>query len=739
MIALALLAVLTISTASLITCLPLVAAQKTKSTAYLSFRPNPIGVNQTLLINAWVTPQPPAGQQFESLPRYGYMIYVTDPQGHVDTFGPIESYSDGTTWMSYVPDKIGNWTIEFSWAGDDDFTACTTGKQILTVQTEPISAWPSSPLPTEYWAYPINPENREWAQISGPWLGIGNGAAQSNYNAYSQGPTTSHILWKLPPSEGLAGQIGGQYGTTEWYGSNASSIYDVIGGRGYYQASGMIHCIDVRTGQALWNTTGSFDQAVVGYEPVYYEGQIFGNITMALLISVNTGNLIEYDALTGKVILNEPGIMGMTHLIDYPYDYTFDGANLIKWSLYGSAEDPLQRIIWNVSSPSFLFGYRLDDNIIANIVPAEYGGSIGINATTGEILWRAMDSPMSQENLNPTIGNGNFYYAAENGHYAAVNIYTGKTSWLSEKADYPWGGLWGYGRAAAYNMVYAPSYDGVYAFNQSNGAIVWHFKAGNSGFETTTGSWAFFPTPVVADGKVYIATGEHSIRTLPIERGHRLFCLNASDGNAIWSIMGHYTTTAIAEGTLFATNTYDGGSYAFAKGQTTTTISVSSEILSQGNSILIKGSVMDMSPAQPNTPAVSDVSMSGWMEYLHMQQPKPTNTTGVPVTISVVDSNGNYRIIGNATTDINGNFNYMWTPDITGTYTIVASFGGSESYYSSYAETSFGVTETPATPTPILTPVQSMADLYFIPAVISIIVAIFVADAVIILALRKRS
>jgi hypothetical protein len=121
MIAFALLVVLTIS-ATMITFLPLAtAAQKTQSTAYLSFRPNPIGVNQTLLINAWVTPQPPATPDFSgTLPRYGYMIYITNPEGHVDTFGPIKSFDDGTTWMTYTPNKIGNWTIEFSWAGDDD-------------------------------------------------------------------------------------------------------------------------------------------------------------------------------------------------------------------------------------------------------------------------------------------------------------------------------------------------------------------------------------------------------------------------------------------------------------------------------------------------------------------------------------------------------------------------------------------------------------------------------------------
>jgi hypothetical protein len=50
--------------ATLITCLPAVVAQPQgpelpiKTEAYLYFRPNPIGVNQTLLVEAWTSPRP---------------------------------------------------------------------------------------------------------------------------------------------------------------------------------------------------------------------------------------------------------------------------------------------------------------------------------------------------------------------------------------------------------------------------------------------------------------------------------------------------------------------------------------------------------------------------------------------------------------------------------------------------------------------------------------------------------
>jgi hypothetical protein len=127
------------------------------------------------------------------------------------------------------------------------------------------------------------------------------------------------------------------------------------------------------------------------------------------------------------------------------------------------------------------------------------------------------------------------------------------------------------------------------------------------------------------------------------------------------------------------------------------------------------------------------------MEYVYMQQPKPTNTTGVPVTINVIDSNGNQRQIGNAISDSSGMYTFTWTPDITGDYTVIASFAGSESYYPSSAETSFTVGNPTASPTPAPTIAASIADQYFIPSVAAIIIVIiigFVAMAV--LMQRKR-
>jgi hypothetical protein len=83
-------------------------------------------------------------------------------------------------------------------------------------------------------------------------------------------------------------------------------------------------------------------------------------------------------------------------------------------------------------------------------------------------------------------------------------------------------------------------------------------------------------------------------------------------------------------------------------------------------------------------------------------------------------------------------FTLTWTPDIPGDFTVVANFAGSESYYPSYAETSFYVGAPAPTAVPVATAAPSMADLYFIPSIVAIIVVIIIGFVATILVLRKR-
>jgi len=101
------------------------------------------------------------------------------------------------------------------------------------------------------------------------------------------------------------------------------------------------------------------------------------------------------------------------------------------------------------------------------------------------------------------------------------------------------------------------------------------------------------------------------------------------------------------------------------------------------------------------------------------------------ILLDTVDPNGNWIHIGRVTSDISGSFSYMWTPDIEGKYTVIATFEGSESYYASYAETAIGVGPAPEEPvTPATQPeVQEDIDQAIdglTPMFLGIIVAIVV-------------
>jgi hypothetical protein len=84
--------------------------------------------------------------------------------------------------------------------------------------------------------------------------------------------------------------------------------------------------------------------------------------------------------------------------------------------------------------------------------------------------------------------------------------------------------------------------------------------------------------------------------------------------------------------------------------------------------------------ALKGTPAISDNDMDVWMEYMFHQRPMPTNAKGVEVTLSAIDPNGNLVPVGNATSDVYGNFGLSFTPEVPGTYQIFANFAGSNSY-----------------------------------------------------------
>jgi hypothetical protein len=203
----------------------------------------------------------------------------------------------------------------------------------------------------------------------------------------------------------------------------------------------------------------------------------------------------------------------------------------------------------------------------------------------------------------------------------------------------------------------------------------------------------------------------------------------------------------VADGFYIYLNCYDMKVYTVGKGPSAITVDAPMISMELGKTVNIRGTITDISAGTqqdeqiarfPNgVPAVSDASQGRWMEYVYMQKPRPTDTVGVPIVLSVIDSNGNYREIG-TTTSMDGFYSLSWKPDIEGQYIVYASFEGSESYWPSHAVTSFVVDPAPPTPAPTQAQVVPASDTYLLPGIVGIIIAIVIVGVVLALLVTRR-
>jgi hypothetical protein len=272
----------------------------------------------------------------------------------------------------------------------------------------------------------------------------------------------------------------------------------------------------------------------------------------------------------------------------------------------------------------------------------------------------------------------------------------------------------------ANDKVYSMQFSGVlFCFDALNGNLLWTYgnsdEDGNSTRAGIHNAYGVYPTLIMAmnDDLIYTACTEHTVNT-PIYKGARVICINATDGSEVWDLSSfvnsfHTISMAIADGYTTWWNGFSNQIFTTGRGPSKTTVTASPKVSIWGTEVLVEGTVMDIATGTigdeqvarfPNgVPAVSDASMTDWMQYVYMQRPQPTNTVGVEVILETLDPNYNYYEIGRATTDACGMFSLMFEPLVPGKYTIIARFEGTNGYWPSYSETAIGVSEAaPTTP-----------------------------------------
>ena len=763
---------------------------RVKTNAHLSFRPNPVGVGQKVLINVWLVPPPHVSRYFNNM-----TVIITDPEGKAMVIS-LKSYrGDATAWYEFAPNKVGVWRIKFEFLGGyfpaGNYTVypgaavvtpgvvsfrnsvyyepSSDGPYDLVVQEQPVPMQPPAPLPSEYWTRPVTSPLREWWPILGwypPWGIVSkednpwwpekqNRFAQSIYRyvPYVQAPETAHIMWRRVGT--IGGLIGGPFETTSWTTSpgGPSIIY---AGRCYQSLTKVFggspqtvwQCYDLRTGEILWERTGLTQIPTmvtywVGYPEVPGGQPMFGR--NVFLTYVGGGRLIYYSPITGAASYNvsiSPLTTGTLYAnYDHPYFLTVqdlgpaagrDRYRLINWTVYGDYErlrilDVRLRIVSNISWPVSSLGVIDFETGYSAVVTSLTNPATGtpmdaririIDLKTGTLVHNfTANVPFNVWPGETIADHGKLAVRFGDGHLYCWDLRTGKFLWKSEMSSWPWGVFGAYGISSYNGKIIVGQYDGIAAYDWETGKLVWlyQYKA-QYPYETYyQDNYPFFAgSPLIADGKVYMPNNEHT-PTQPITRNWRLHCVDAETGRGLWSLPGTGTIMAIADGYLVFACTYDGCMYVIGKGPSATTVEVQPASPTIGQSIVISGRVLDISPGTRESsialrfpsgvPAVADEYMGDWMGYVYMQLPKPANITGVWVKLDAVNVyTGEYIDIGGTHTDPHsGMFTVSWQPPKEGLWWIIASFPGSKSYYPSFAQTSIAVTPAPA-PVEIPTP-----------------------------------
>jgi hypothetical protein len=570
-------------------------------------------------------------------------------------------------------------------------------------------------------------------------------------------------LWSNPSVAGVAATTGPNINGGTW------NMWDAMTGNFILSVVGN-PAGTVTAGGSAMTTTEDANGDLIGY---------YTNVTYAV-----PGNPYT------PVVAESLNMWNSTQAILYPTGFV-PGVTVANWMwrpVVGSSINFNAGIVWSKPLPLMLSGVPLPASFsittvnsgvilltaeatedLAGFFNTGFAIQAGYNANTGAQLWitnRTLDAFARDQYT--AASNGLFFYInADTGTLTAYSMTKGSLAWgpvaltgtngIFPVPD-PYNSIGGYISVPANGALYVFGFGGdIWSINMTTGTILWYTNtntlSGLAGSDTPYGVWPLwiFSSESIAGGVLFVNEGHEY--SPPLFRGASQLALNITNGKPVWSIMSFDVTNpvAISDGIGVVLNAYDNQIYAYGMGPSKTTVNAPDVGVTTATPITITGTVTDISAGSqqqavaanfPNgLPCVSDASMTQWMEYAYMQQPLPTNATGVPVTIAVTDKNGNCYNIGTTTTNpTTGFFSLNWTPIIPGNYTVTATFAGTKSYYGSYANAAFYASSPAATAAPTASPVTGLASTATVELGIAIVVIVIIICVAVlaVLMLRKR-
>jgi outer membrane protein assembly factor BamB len=542
---------------------------------HIALNPNPVGVNQTVLVDMWTMPIEP--EQDDRLS--GYMLTITSPTGSKQTFGPYTANIAAGAALAYTPNQVGTYTLQLSYPGNN-FTDANeyylpgeSPVTNLTVQQQPIPPYTQNPLPTSYWTSPIDALNQNWYSISGNWLERDDNSSRApawngldNVGAYqpsSTAPLSAHIMWTKPIE--IGGLVGGDLGSQSYYNGfsygpemtppiviNGNLYYNIY--TGDYAQPGFV-CVDLRTGQQLWqvdNDTITNGQ-LWNYAPTKATSDQVGVWPFLWSTSGSTWNV--YDPSTGRLLVSftnaVTGGMVVYGSDGTMYYYVLDGIDgwLAMWNstlafqangmivsdteitndLYPiGTYDWSSGIQWNVTTPLHI--------VNTNFFGPPYPTGPAIVGTSGNTLIAIVDKSIG-DTVYAQIG-----YSMTTGQQLWYNNATN----VSDMQASPW------------QMTFG---DGIFAVFLDR-TMTWTAWDANTGKQLWTSQPADYPfgsyigyNPTIANGALYWGSFSGYEYALNITNGQLLWkCkpANVTNAGSVYGTYPFWYGPIIADGVVFA-------------------------------------------------------------------------------------------------------------------------------------------------------------------------------------------
>ena len=471
----------------------------------------------------------------------------------------------------------------------------------------------------------------------------GNNPSNTGFSA-AIGPATGHVLWRddIP--------------IYEWQVKLAdngkifvSSILD-----------NCLYALDENTGEVLWIRNNS---ALERWSVLDY-GLIFtteGGYPVA--ISQNTGLTYWKGDSAGSVYgiapVGEVFWDGEALFVDYS-EYWGAPAITFCYKIQHTSWGVTISEMWNSSNVQGRLGYK--DGKLYGVLEMNMWVSC-VNATTGALIWNftGTGDPADHFYPAPVIENGKVYLGTENpgtlervDHVVCLDAETGAYKWTYVTGEYFVESI-----SAAYGNIYIAGGErnAIHCVDGETGQKKWEYNA--------PGFIDYYQIQV-ADNKLYFNSAGIAVSGFPLPGTYPGLtnCVDAMTGELIWSYSTPTAATSpmLVDGKLIV-STEEDYIWCHAKGPTTTSVSVASSYIASDASLVISGSVADMSPFSQQHP--------------ELQSPL---VAGVPVVLSYV-KDGAWTDFATVNTASDGTYMSTWNPPSEGAYKVVARFEGTPSYH----------------------------------------------------------